>query len=112
MVYVRINIKGQQNRVNRTDCLSEGKSVSERVILTRWPGVSKMFMCCVLQRFLEVFREHTQVSSGIFRAFSPKFFRGFQRFFSGFHGVLSAPPSEADFLSEPLSPVAPNRVAP
>ena len=44
--------------------------------------------------------------------------RGFQSFLRGFLSFLrgfqrsSQRPSEADFLSEALSPVAPNRVAP
>ena len=41
-----------------------------------------------------------------------RFLRGFSEIFERFSEVLSETLSEADFLSEALSPVAPNRVAP
>ena len=58
------------------------------------------------ERFLEVFRG--------FERFLERFSEVFERFleiFERFSGVLSETLSEADFLSEALSPVAPNRVA-
>ena len=55
------------------------------------------------ERFLEVLRG--------FERFS-EFFERFSEIFERFSEVLSETLSEADFLSEALSPVAPNRVAP
>ena len=49
--------------------------------------------------------------SEVLRGFQ-SFLRGFQRFFRGFQRSSQRPSQSADFLSEALSLVAPNRVAP
>ena len=89
---VRRELKGQQNRGNRTE------SLWEEICL--WEGLWEGGFSETFERFWEVFLE---------------VLRGFQRFSEiseRFSEVLSETLSEADFLSEALSPVAPSRVAP
>ena len=92
------------NRIGATGLrASERKSASERVSerVSEREGFQRFLRG--FERFLEVFRG--------FERFS-EIFERFSEFFERFSEVLSETLSEADFLSEALNPVAPNRVAP
>ena len=82
---------------------SERKSASERVSerVSEREG---------FQRFLRGFERFSEVFRGCERFL--EFFERFSEIFERFSEVLSETLSEADFLSEAFSPVAPNRVAP
>ena len=95
------------NRIGATGLrASERKSASERV--SEWEGFQRFLRG--FERFLEVFRDFERFSE-VFRGFE-RFFRGFQRFVRGFQRSSQRPSQRQISLSEALSPVAPNRVAP
>ena len=91
----RRELKGQQDRGNRIE------SLWEEICL--WVGLWEGGFSEIFERFWEVFRGFSEVLRG---------FERFSEFFERFSEVLSETLSEADFLSEALSPVVPNRVAP